>query len=139
MTSAINNRIEKLVSEFSNIRDKDERLREIIAKGRSLAPLPEEMRNDAFLVKGCISKAWLVPRFKDSKIYFMADSEAAIVKGIIAVLLEVYSGSTANEIKETDLDFLKGIGISEHLSMNRRNGLSNIIAMIQNYAQSALN
>lgn len=136
MTVCINDRIQKLAAELTSIRDKDERLRFIISKGRELPPVEENLKIDAFLVKGCISKAWLVPKFEGNRISFMADSEAAVVKGIIAILLAVYSGCTAEEIRSTDPEFLKNWGISEHLSMNRRNGLSNIIGMIQNYARA---
>ena len=127
---------DKLVAEFKALDDKDDRMRALILKGRSLQ-MPENLKLDQFLVKGCISKAWLVPQLKDGKIFFLADSEAMIVKGIIAALLEVYSGSTAKEILELNPDFLVEVGIEDHLSMNRRNGLANIFKLIQFYAEKA--
>ena len=129
-------RKEALLTTMKAIGDKDERLRHIVDQGKALIPLPENLKLDAFLVKGCISRAWLVPQIKDDKLYFMADSEAMIVKGIVALLLKVYNGSTAGEIQRLSTDFLSEAGVSEHLSMNRRNGLSNILGMIQHYAKN---
>lgn len=116
------------------IHDKDERLRYIIAAGKELPAIPDALRHDSFLVKGCISRAWLVPQKRDDRLHFMADSEAAIVKGIIAILLSVYNDATPAEILATDAGFLSEVGVTEHLSMNRRNGLSNMIKLIQHYA-----
>ncbi len=135
MTSIIE-RKDKLVSEFKALDDKDDRMRALILKGRSLE-MPENLKLDQFLVKGCISRAWLVPQLKDGKIYFLADSEAMIVKGIIATLVEVYSGTTPEEVVELKPDFLVEVGIEDHLSMNRRNGLANITKLIQFYAEKA--
>jgi cysteine desulfuration protein SufE len=129
-------RKEALLNSLKSISNKDERLRHIVDEGKAMSPLPENLRLDPFLVKGCISKAWLVPQIKDDKIYFMADSEAMIVKGVVALLLKVYNGSTAAEILNLSTDFLGEAGVSEHLSMNRRNGLANILIMIQHYAKS---
>ena len=129
-------RKEALLRTLKSIGDKDERLRHIVDEGKGMPPFPENLRLDAFLVKGCISRAWLVPQIKDGNLYFMADSEAMIVKGIVALLLKVYNGSTPQEITELSTDFLSEAGVSEHLSMNRRNGLGNILGMIQHYARS---
>ncbi len=129
-------RKEDLLRSMKSIGDKDERLRHIVDEGKALPPLPDNLKLDAFLVKGCISKAWLVPQIKDEKLYFMADSEALIVKGIVALLLKVYNGSTPAEIQKMSPDFLSDAGVSEHLSMNRRNGLGNILSMIQHYAKT---
>ncbi|MBC7661862.1 MAG: SufE family protein [Chitinophagaceae bacterium] len=129
-------RKEALLRALKGINDKDDRLRHIVDEGKAMPPFPENLRLDAFLVKGCISRAWLVPQIKDEKLYFMADSEAMIVKGIVALLLKVYNGSTPQEVADLSTDFLSEAGVSEHLSMNRRNGLGNILSMIQHYARS---
>ncbi|RYZ55132.1 MAG: SufE family protein [Proteobacteria bacterium] len=129
-------RKEALLQSLKSISNKDERLRHIVDEGKAMPPLPENLRLDPFLVKGCISKAWLVPQIIEDKIFFMADSEAMIVKGVVALLLKVYNGSTAAEILNLSTDFLGEAGVSEHLSMNRRNGLANILIMIQHYAKS---
>lgn len=129
-------RKDELLKSLRAIHDKDERLRHIIGEGKALPPFPENLRLEPFLVKGCISRAWLVPQVNDGRLSFIADSEAMIVKGIIALLLKVYNGSTPEEIATLSTDFLSEAGVSEHLSMNRRNGLSNILSMIQHYARS---
>ncbi len=131
-------RKEQLLKSLRGIHDKDERLRHIISEGKGLPLFPENLRLEAFLVKGCISRAWLVPEVKDNRLYFMADSEAMIVKGVVALLLKVYNGSTPEEIQSLSTDFLSEAGVSEHLSMNRRNGLGNILGMIQHYARSLI-
>ncbi len=127
-------RKDALLATLKGIKDKDERLRFIVGEGKALPELPASLKLEPFLVKGCISRAWLVPQFKDGRLSFFADSEAMIVKGIIALLLKVYNDSTPQEILAMPSDFLSEAGVSEHLSMNRRSGLSNILAMIQHYA-----
>jgi cysteine desulfuration protein SufE len=127
-------RKDRIMAELKGISDKDERLKAIIEYGKNMAELPAELKIEAFLVKGCISRAWLVPRIQGERLHFMADSEAMIVKGIIALLLQVYNDSTADEIQSLPADFLADAGITELLSMNRRNGLRNVLAMIQAYA-----
>ncbi len=129
-------RKDELLKSLRAIHDKDERLRYIIGEGKDLPQFPDNLKLEPFLVKGCISRAWLVPNIKDGRLSFLADSEAMIVKGIIALLLKVYNNSTAEEIMSLSTDFLSEAGVSEHLSMNRRNGLSNILSMIQHYARS---
>ena len=95
-----------------------------------------KLKIDQFLVKGCISKAWLVPQFKSGQVAFFADSEAMIVKGIISVLLDLYNDCTPQEILQEDGTFLADVGITEHLSMNRRNGLANFLKLIHTYARA---
>lgn len=124
----------RLVEEIEAINGKDERLKFIIQSGRELAEMPDKFKIDQFLVRGCLSKAWLFPQFKDNQVSFQADSEAFIVKGIIALLLKVYNESTPEEILNEDGSFLESIGITQHLSSNRRNGLSQVLKMIQAYA-----
>lgn len=123
-----------VLTELAKITDTEERYRHIISKGRLLGELSEEQKEEKFLIEGCISRAWLIPEFREGKIYFKADSEAAIVKGIIALLLEVYSGNTPSENLSLSPDFLKEGGITEHLSMNRRNGLSSVVKQIMLYS-----
>ncbi len=127
-------RKERILAELKGISDKDERLKALIEYGRGMPELPANLKIEPFLVKGCISRAWLVPQITGDRLKFMADSEAMIVKGIIALLLKVYSDSTAEEIQSLSGDFLAEAGITELLSMNRRNGLRNVLVMIQSYA-----
>ena len=127
-------RKDRILAELKGISDKDERLKALIEYGKNMRNLPDELKIDPFLVKGCISRAWLVPQIQGDRLSFLADSEAMIVKGIIALLLQVYNDSTAAEIQALSADFLAEAGITELLSMNRRNGLRNVLLMIQNYA-----
>lgn len=123
-----------ILQELAVIDNTDERYRFIIAKGRGLPELTETQRDDKFLIQGCMSKAWLIPELRDGRIYFAADSEAAIVKGIMAILVEVYSGNTPSENLGLSPEFLREGGITEHLSMNRRNGLSSVLKQIMLYS-----
>jgi cysteine desulfuration protein SufE len=133
--STIQERKDHLIQTLRSIPDKDERLRYIVEQGKNLPPLPDSLKLDPFLVKGCISKAWLVPQIQNERLNFLADSEAMIVKGIIALLLQVYNGSRPEDILAFPPDFLSEAGVTEHLSMNRRNGLVNVLGLIQSYAQ----
>lgn len=135
----IEHRKAELSREFKALKGKDHRLKFMIEAGKNLAPMPENLKMDHFLVKGCISQAWVVPQFLDNgRIQFHADSEALVVKGVIALLLKIYNGSEPKEIIDESGAFLKELGITEHLSMNRRNGLANVLKIIQYYAQSAI-
>ncbi|HXH29702.1 MAG TPA: SufE family protein [Bacteriovoracaceae bacterium] len=119
---------------FLKYNDWEDRYKELIQLGRHLAPYPEEKRDEKFKVKGCQSQVWLYPEFKDGIVNFYADSDALLVKGIVGLLVSVYSNSTPDEILSTRPDFLKEVGITEHLSMNRTNGLSAMMKQIQMYA-----
>jgi len=125
---------QKLIETLGAIESKDERLRYIIARGKQMPPLPPESQEERYLVPGCLSRAWLVPEFKSGQVHFAADSEAMIVKGIMAILLEVYNNNTPDENLGLAPDFLADVGITEHLSMNRRNGLANLCKQIRLYS-----
>src|SRR5438128_571344 len=96
---------------------KDRILRSLI----SPSSVPEDKRDEKYKVKGCQSQVWLYPEFKDGKVFFHGDSDAVLVKGIVGLLVSVYSDATPDEILATKPDFLKEVGITEHLSMNRSN------------------
>ena len=134
MTESIISKKDNIIEQLKKAGSSDEKFRLLIQKGRELEPLSEEGRQDKFLVKGCISRAWLFPRFENGKVHFSADSEAAIVKGIIALLMAVYSDETPEAILGLDAGFLIEAGVAEQLSMNRRNGLANITKQIKLYA-----
>jgi cysteine desulfuration protein SufE len=127
-------RKDQILSELSKISDPDERYRYIISKGKSCGTLDEQFKLDKHLIEGCMSKAWLVAENREGQIFFRIDSEAAIVKGIMAILAYVYSTSTPEEILSLPPDFLKEGGITEHLSLNRRNGLTSVIKQMRLYA-----
>ena len=96
--------------------------------------MDKSLKNDENLIKGCQSKVWLNADFKDGKINFIADSEAIITKGIIAILLMVFNNKTPDEIIKSDVSFIEKIGLKEHLSPNRANGLYSMIKQIKFYA-----
>ncbi|MCO4793053.1 MAG: SufE family protein [Bacteriovoracaceae bacterium] len=130
----IQQRVKDLIDEFSSFDDWESRYKHIIAVGKDLPPMNEEYRLEENKVKGCQSQVWLFPELSGEKLVFHADSDAAIVKGIIALLLRVYSNSTPAEILATKPDFLDQIGLREHLSMSRANGLSSMVKQISMYA-----
>ena len=107
----------------------------IIELGKNLDAYPEESKTDDKLIKGCQSRVWLDYRVEDSKIYFSADSDAIITKGIISLLLKLYSGRTAREIAEDDFAFLEEIGLRENLSPTRANGLASMVERIKKVAE----
>lgn len=125
---------DRLVEELRDHPSKDDRFSAIVKKGKETRSLSETDRSDKFLVKGCLSRVWLIPRLENGIVYFTADSEALIVKGIAVALVNVYSGHSPEDILELDPAFLKEAGIEEALSMNRRSGLSNMIKQIKLYA-----
>lgn len=135
LSKNIQERKAALTERLQSYTDKDDRLRFIIESGKNLPAMDEKFKIDQFLVKGCISQAWLFPQLgDDGLVIFHADSEAMIVKGIIALLLEVFNGSTPAEILTEDGSFLTNVGVTQHLSTNRRNGLANVLKMIHFYA-----
>lgn len=124
----------EIVEEFLFLPDWEEKYGEIIRLGRKLPEYPEELRDDKYKVKGCQSQVWLHPEFKNGKIYFDADSDAMIVKGLIALLMRVYNERTPQEIIDNPPNFLSEIGIDNHLSPTRKNGLGAMMKQIQMYA-----
>ena len=127
-------RVSQIKSRFLQFSDWEDRYKELINLGRGLVTYPEEKREDKYKVKGCQSQVWLYPEFKDGRVYFYGDSDAMLVKGIVGLLVSVYSDATPDEILATKPDFLKEVGITEHLSMNRSNGLASMMKQIQMYA-----
>lgn len=124
----------EIVEEFQYLPDWEEKYGEIIRLGRKLPEYPEEFRDEKYKVKGCQSQVWLHPEFKDGKIIFDADSDAMIVKGLIGLLMRVYNNRTPQEILDNPPDFLQEIGIDNHLSPTRKNGLGAMMKQIQMYA-----
>lgn len=130
----MNDRINQVKERFLKFQDWEDRYKELIHIGRDLQNYPEDKREEKYKVKGCQSQVWLYPEFKDGRVYFYADSDAVLVKGIVGLLVSVYSDATPDEILMTKPDFLKEVGITEHLSMNRSNGLASMMKQIQMYA-----
>jgi cysteine desulfuration protein SufE len=127
-------RITRIKDRFLQYKDWEDRYKELIHLGRELSSYPEDKRDEKYKVKGCQSQVWLFPEFKEGRIYFSADSDAVLVKGIVGLLVNVYSDATPDEILATKPDFLKEVGITEHLSMNRSNGLAAMMKQMQMYA-----
>ncbi|PJZ69594.1 Fe-S metabolism protein SufE [Leptospira perolatii] len=121
----------EIVQEFAECSDWEERYQLLIEIGDSLDPIPDSWKSEDRLVPGCQSKVWLVPEEKEGILVLHADSDSAITKGMIALLLRVFSGRTRQEIASASLDFLKDIGLDKHLSMSRRNGLYSMVNRIK--------
>lgn len=124
---------DKIIADLKAIGDQDEKFRFIIKRGKELPAYPEEFRSDDFLVKGCVSQLWLHPELREGRVYFQVDSDATIPKGIAAILADVYSGLTPDEVVGLDPSFLSEVGVEQHLSMNRRNGLASLTKQIKMY------
>lgn len=123
-----------IVDEFSMFDDWDERYQYVIDLGKSLPLIDERYKTEDRLVKGCQSKVWLHADEQDGKIIFTADSDAIITKGIIAILIRVFSGQKPSDILEADMGFIDQIGLKEHLSPTRANGLVSMVKLIKMYA-----
>ncbi len=123
--------VKRLFSQHDNWED---RYRELISFGRALPELESELQIEKYRIKGCQSQVWLVPELKDKKVYFKAGSDAMLVKGIVGILVKVYNGEAPETILESPPHFLQEVGITEHLSMNRTNGLASMVKQIQLYA-----
>ena len=127
-----------LVEEITLIPDPYERLGYIVERGKKAGSLPEELHIDSFKIEGCMSQLWVVPELKDGHCFFRSDSDSAIVKGIAELLCTFYSDASPEEILGNNAEFLGEVGITQHLSPNRRNGLSRIVESIQRFAKSCL-
>jgi cysteine desulfuration protein SufE len=124
-----------IVEEFSFFGDWTERYQYLIDLGRKLPPLAEELKTEANKVQGCQSQVWLIANGNAQLLEFHAISDSAIVSGLIALLLRVYSGRSAREILDTEPRFIEAIGLAKHLSPTRSNGLAAMFARIQNEAR----
>lgn len=109
----------------------------IIDLGKNLSGYPQEKKTDEYLIKGCQSRVWLDYELRDGRIYFNADSDAIITKGIISLLIGIYSGASAAEILSSDFSVVEKIGLRENLSPTRANGLVSMIETIRRYASQA--
>jgi cysteine desulfuration protein SufE len=125
---------DEIIDEFAMFDDWDERYQYVIDLGKSLPLIDDKYKDDDHIVKGCQSKVWLHADEKDGKIVFTADSDAIITKGIIAILVRVFSGQNPSDILHADMGFIDEIGLKEHLSPTRANGLVSMIKQIKMYA-----
>jgi cysteine desulfuration protein SufE len=125
---------EEIIDEFSMFDDWMERYEYIIELGKKLPIIKEEYKTENNLIKGCQSKVWLQGEENDGKVVFTADSDAILTKGIIAILIRVFSNQSASDIINADMGFIDEIGLKEHLSPTRANGLVSMIKNIKMYA-----
>ena len=125
---------QSLVEDFSIMEDWTEKYQYLIDLSKNLAPMDTKFKVEDNLIKGCQSKVWLKASFENELINFQADSDAIISKGIVAILLSVLNDRKPNEILNADLSFIDQIGLKEHLSPNRANGLSSMLKQIKFYA-----
>jgi cysteine desulfuration protein SufE len=125
---------EEIIDEFSMFDDWDERFQYVIDLGKGLPLIEEEYKTEENTIKGCQSKVWLHGEMVNDKIVFTADSDAIITKGIIAILIRVFSNQTAADILNADTNFIDKIGLKEQLSPTRANGLVSMIKNIKMYA-----
>lgn len=124
----------EIIDEFAMFDDWEERYQYMIDLGKSLPIIANEHKTEANIIKGCQSKVWLQGEKLDKKIVFTADSDAILTKGIIAILIRVFSNQEPQEILAANTDFIDQIGLKEHLSATRANGLVSMIKNIKMYA-----
>lgn len=125
---------QEIIEEFSVYEDWMDKYGYLIELGNELKDLDPKEKNDQHLIRGCQSRVWLVPELREGKIYFQGESDAVIVKGLVALLLRVVSGRTPKELMENELHFVNAIGLNQHLSPTRSNGLLSMIKQIRLYA-----
>lgn len=125
---------EEIVEEFSLFDTWDEKYEYIIDLGKRLPPLDQQYKVEENIVKGCQSTVYLTADYRDGKVYFLADSDAIIVKGLVSMLVRVLSGHTPDEIIGAPLGFINQIGMTSHLAQTRSNGLLAMVKQMKNYA-----
>lgn len=134
--------IEELIEDFEFLDDWDDRYRYVIELGKALEPFPDELRNDATKVKGCVSQVWLIsrePADAPGTLTFIGDSDAHIVRGLIAILFRLFSGKTPREILDADAKTMfEQLGLDSHLSPQRSNGFYSMVERIRRDAAAAL-
>ena len=124
----------EIVDEFSLFDSWDDKYEYIIDLGKRLPPLEDEYKKDENRIRGCQSTVWLVADYKDGKVFYKAESDAVIVKGLISMLIRVLSGQTPDDIVNAKLDFINKIGMMTHLAQTRSNGLLSMVKQMKNYA-----
>lgn len=127
--------LDELKDNFDLFEDWEERYRYLIDLGRKLPKVDDSLKTDEFIVRGCTSQVWLIPEIKDDTLHFQADSDAHIVRGLIAVLMAAFQGQKLSDVKTIDIEqAFREIGLDQHLSPNRRNGFFSMVEKIQSLA-----
>ncbi len=127
---------QEIIEDFSLFEDWMDKYEYIISLGKDLPAIDDNLKKEQFLIKGCQSRVWLIPEFKDNKLHFAADSDAIITKGIVSMLIKVFSDRTPEEIKNSKLFFIDKIGLGKNLSPTRANGLDAMVKKIYHYADA---
>lgn len=135
----INEIQDEIIDEFGLFDDWLDRYQLIVDYGKTLPAFPEELRTKQNLIEGCQSEVWFVASLQDGKVFYQADSEAILVKGIANLLLRVLNNQTPKDIVAADLYFIKEIGLQEHLSPTRSNGLAAMLRQMKLYALALMN
>ena len=130
----INELQDNVIEEFADFDDWMDKYALLIDLGNSLPPLEEKYKTESNLIEGCQSRVWLQADYEDGKIIFKGESDAVIVKGIVSLLISILSGHTPQEILDADLYFIEKIGLKEHLSPTRSNGLVAMVKQMRMYA-----
>ena len=136
--STINEIQDEIIEEFSALEDWMDRYALIIDLGNTLEPLPESDKTPTNIIEGCQSRVWITASYEGGKVHFRGESDAIIVKGIVSLLLRVLDGQTPQDILDSDLYFIKEIGLSEHLSPTRSNGLVSMLRQMRLFAAASL-
>jgi cysteine desulfuration protein SufE len=131
-------RREELIAELEPFADHHERFQYVIDRAKSAPALPADLKLDAFLIEGCTSNLWLVPALEAGVCRFRCDADSLITKGVASLVCEFYDGASPQEVASTDADFLSSVGITQHLSPNRRNGLTNLVGKIRAFGRAAV-
>lgn len=127
----------QLIAELEPFGDHHERFQYIIDRAKTAPGLDAALKLDAFLVEGCTSNLWLVPTVENGVCRFRCDADSLITKGIASLVCEFYDAAPPQEVADTDADFLSAVGITQHLSPNRRNGLTNLVGKIRAFGRAA--
>jgi cysteine desulfuration protein SufE len=125
---------DEIIEEFSSYPEWMEKYEYIIQLGKELPLIEEKYKTDDHLIRGCQSRVWMHPEYRDGKVWFTADSDALITKGLVGMVIRVLSGHTPKEIVDADVYFINAIGLNSHLSPTRSNGLLSMLKQIKNYA-----
>ena len=134
---SIEKRVEDFKEDLDFFEDELQKYEYIIDLGKKLEVFPEDNKTPANIVHGCTSQVWLTKEIKDGKLYFHGTSDAIIVKGLVYMILKIFSGSTIEELKEVDMDIVHELDLSEVITPNRQSGVIGMMKKIKEYAQNA--
>ena len=135
MERPIDERIAEIVDDFEALEEWVDKYQYLVELGKETDTLSDDEKNDDTLIRGCQSQVWVVAERREGRIYFRGDSDAIIVKGIVSMLMKVVSGCTIDEVRACDFAFIESIGLREHLSMTRSNGVLAMIERIKKLAE----